>query len=261
MDALNCIFIGGKQLGVNCLKSLIAKGVRPKAVVCNLDDDGQDKDWHESLAKVAQESGLHTILGKKVRDTVIVQFIREQQPDIIFCIGGTQIIPSEVLTASRLGCLNIHPALLPRYRGRYSTVHALFNGDKSTGVTVHWMDKDLDSGSIIAQREYPIEESDTAKTLYNKFTSVGTEMFTEFVDRWLAGETIESWPQDESQASYYPKGLPNNGEIDWSWDGAKILRFIRALTFEPFPPASFLVGDKKMVIIDEKFFTGFDGQP
>ncbi|MFH1704548.1 MAG: methionyl-tRNA formyltransferase [Patescibacteria group bacterium] len=236
----------------------MAKGVRPKAVICNLDDDGQDKGWHESLAKIAQEAGLHTILGKKVRDTEIVQFIREQQPDIIFCIGGMQIIPSEVLILPRLGCLNIHPALLPKYRGRYSTAHALFNGETSTGVTVHWMDAGLDSGPIIAQREYPIEDSDTGKSLYDKFTNVGSEMYVEFVDKWLAGLEIESTPQDESRATYYPKGLPNNGEIDWSWDGTKIRNFIRAMTFEPFPPASFILGEKRMVIIDEKYFSGFE---
>ncbi len=261
MNEPNCVFIGGKQLGVNCLRSLLAKGVKPKAVICNLDDDGQDKDWHESLAKVSREARLTTITGKKVRDPEVVKIISESKPDVVFCIGGMQIIPPEVLSASRLGCLNIHPALLPKYRGRYSTVHALFNGDKTTGVTVHWMDEKLDSGPIVAQREYPIEETDTGKTLYDKFTETGSAMFVEFVERWLASEEIGSAPQDEEQATYYPKGLPNDGEIDWSWDGAKIKRFIRALTFEPFPPASFMVGDKKMVIVDERFFPGFGGKP
>lgn len=258
MAAKSCIFIGGKQLGVNCLRALLTAGVKPALVIPNLDDDGVNHLWHESLAATARSAGLKTIIGKKVRDPEIISEIKAANPDIIFCFGGMQIIPKEVLDIPETGTLNIHPALLPKYRGRFSTVHALFNGEEYTGVTLHYMNEALDAGPIISQKKYKIEDSDTGKTLYDKFTAAGTELFKDFIDNWLNGREIKAPPQNENAATYYPKGLPNNGQIDWSWNGRQIKNFIRAMTFEPFPPASFLIGDKKMVIVDEKYFDEYN---
>lgn len=250
------VFIGGKQIGVNAFRILTEAELRPEFVVANLDDGGVDT-WHESLVRVASEVGVEVITGKKVRDTDIVQRIKEVGPDLIFCIGGMQIIPKEVLDIPKQGTLNIHPALLPKYRGRFSTVHALFNDEKETGATLHFMDENLDSGPIVAQKRFPITATDTGKTLYDKFTDTGTVLFRELVDRIKRGEEITGTPQNESEATYYPKGLPGDGKIDWNWDGRTIERFIRAMTFEPFPPVDFMLGDRHMLIIDEKYFSGF----
>ena len=84
----------------------------------------------------------------------------------------------------------------------------------------------------------------------------GGKQFQKFLEFWLSGKPIPSKPQDESHATYYPKGLPNLGELDWSWPSEKIRNFIRAMTFEPYPPAHFKIGDKHMVIRDENYFKG-----
>lgn len=254
-----CVFIGGKQIGVNCLKVLLKRGITPKLVIGNFDDTGKD-NWHESLVKVAKEYKIPTIKNKKIKDPKIVKKIVEINPEVILCIGGTQMIPQEVLNIPEMGCLNIHPALLPKYRGRFSTVHALFNGEKYIGVTAHFMDEGIDSGPIIFQTKFKVEEFDTARDVYNKFTKTGCKLFTKFVNYWIQGKKITVKPQNEKSATYYPKGLPNNGEIDWNWNGKKILRFIKAMTFEPFPPLNFKIGNKKMVIIDEKYFKGFKNE-
>ena len=179
-------------------------------------------------------------------------------PEIIFIIGGTQIVPKEILDIPKLGCLNIHPALLPKYRGRYSTAHAIFNGEKYTGATLHWMDEGLDSGPIIMQKRVAVSPDDTAKSLYDKvLTQTGAELFEKFLALWLSGKTIPARPQNENLATYFPKGLPNNGQLDWSWSGKKIKNFIRAMTFEPFPPAKFNLGKKEMIIIDKKNSNNF----
>lgn len=251
-----CVFIGGKQIGVDCLRVLVRKGIIPKLVIGNLDDTGKDT-WHESLVRIAKELKVSTIKKTKVKDPSVLNRIKKNKPEVIFCIGGTQMIPQQVLDIPKMGCLNIHPALLPKYRGRYSTVHALFNGEKYIGVTAHWMDDGIDSGPILFQTKFKVADSDTAKTIYDKFTDVGTQLFTKFIDFWIKGRKIRARPQSEKAATYFPKGLPNNGEIDWSWDGQKILRFIRVMTFEPFPPTTFKIGDKEMVIIDKKYFKGF----
>ncbi len=252
----SCVFIGGKQIGVECLENLLRLGITPKLVIGNFDDRGKDL-WHQSLIKLSLKRHLPTIQRKKVREKEVIQRIKQINPEIIFCIGGTQMIPGEVLKIPKLGCLNIHPALLPKYRGRFSTVRALFNGEKQTGVTAHWMDEGIDSGPIIFQKKLKIEEGDTAKTLYDKFTRIGVEIFVQLIKLWIGGKKISAKPQNEKEATYYPKELPNNGEIDWNWDGQKVLRFIKAMTFEPFPPLSFKIGSKKMVIVEEKYFKGF----
>ncbi len=251
-----CVFIGGKQIGVDCLRILLKVGIKPKLIVGNFDDLGKDL-WHESLIKEALQNNLPVIKHKKVKDSEVIKKIKKINPEIIFCIGGTQIIPGEVLKIPQLGVLNIHPALLPKYRGRFSTVHALFNGDRQTGVTAHFMDEGIDSGPIIFQKKIKIDKNDTAKSLYDKFTKEGSVIFTQVVRLWLKSKKIKTVSQQKNKASYYSKKLPNNGELDWNWDGNKILRFIRAMTFEPFPPVLFKIGDKEMVIVDKKYFKGF----
>jgi UDP-4-amino-4-deoxy-L-arabinose formyltransferase/UDP-glucuronic acid dehydrogenase (UDP-4-keto-hexauronic acid decarboxylating) len=233
--------------------------MRPELVIPNLDDDGVDT-WHESLVRIAEEAGLPVVRGKRVKDEEIVARIKEIAPDALFVIGGMQIVPKEVLEIPSIGTFNLHPALLPKYRGRFSTAHALFNGETETGTTLHFMDEGIDSGPIIAQERFPITEEDTGRTLYDKFTAAGTRLFEDLVVRLERKETIVATPQDESQATYYPKGLPGDGKIDWTWDGPRINRFIRAMTCEPFPPADFMIGDKRMCIVDERYFSGFNAE-
>lgn len=253
----SCIFIGGKQIGKNCLDLLLEHDIKPKLVIPNLDDDDQDETIHQSMLKRASELSLNVLPGKRVKDADIIEMIREAQPEIIFSIGGMQIIPKEVIDISKLGVLNIHPALLPKYRGRYSTAHAIFNGEKETGATLHWLDEGIDTGPIVTQQSFPIGENDTAKDVYNNFTKTGTNLFKKFITQWLSDEEIHSEIQDESKATYYPKGLPNDGNIDWSWSGEQIRNFIRAMTFEPYPPADFDLGDKNMVIVNKHYFNNF----
>ncbi len=256
MQTRKCVYIGGKQIGANCLKKLLKFNIIPQLVIPNLDDKGKNT-WHESLAKLAADKKLNVIMGKKVNDHQIINKIKNINPEIIFCIGGTQIIPEEVLKVPKLGCINIHPAMLPKYRGRYSTVQAIANGEKTTGVTLHRMDREVDSGPIISQKRILIGKGDTAKNLYDKFTKTGEELFTIFLKTWLSGEKIMATPQDPKKATFFKKELPNDGEINWNWNGKKIFNFIRAMTFEPFDPPQFKIGEKTMVIIDKKYFKGF----
>ena len=256
----NFVFIGGKPIGIACLMALTERGLKPDLVIGNMDDDGLGIRtlWHESLIKTSKSLGLKTLFQKRLKSSEIYLKIKETQPEIIFCIGGTQIIPEKILKLPKLGVLNIHPAPLPKYRGRYSTVHAIFNGEKIHGVTLHWMNEEIDAGPIIFKETFPISQSDTAKDIYNKYTNIGVKLLNKFLDHWLKEITLPCEEQNNNEATYYPMALPNNGNIDWSWDGEKIYNFIRSMTFEPFPPPSFMIGNKKMVIVDEKYFTGFN---
>lgn len=257
MQIKHCVFIGGKQIGVNCLRQLLKRNILPKLLIANPDDNTKSESWHESILEVAKKNKIKTTKIRKVNTRRVIKKIKVIHPEIIFCIGSTQILSREIIDVPKLGCLNIHPSLLSKYRGRYSIPYTIFNGEKFIGVTLCWINEGVDSGPVIIQKKIKIEEDDTAKTLYDKFTLFGERLFAEFLDILLRGKKIISVPQDHKQATYCPKGLPNRGQIDWSWDGKKIRRFIRAIDFEPFPPVNFFIGNKKMVIIDEKYFRGY----
>jgi methionyl-tRNA formyltransferase len=224
--------------------------VQPLLVIGNPHDDGTDTPLDRSVVRIAREGGLETIVGLKAGDPAVLERLRACAPDVVFNMYGTALIPTEALTIPNDGFLNMHPAPLPRYRGRFSTVHAIFNDEREHGVTLHRIDEGIDSGPIIAQRMFPIHETDTAEDVWNRATDVGVSLFNEFLESWIAGAPIVATPQDESKATYYPKGLPNNGEIDWSWDGATIKRFIRAMTFPPYPPPAFPLGERVFSITE-----------
>ena len=166
-NKIKSIFIGGKAIGYNALKILIKKNYPPMFVVGNLDDYTRDNRWHNSTIKLAKKNKIRILslrqLNKKIDKNKLKNI------DIIFCIGSTQILPSRVINLPRLGSLNIHPSLLPKYRGRYSTMYAIFNGDKITGVTAHWIGEKIDTGNVISKKVIKIKPHYTAKDLYNEF--------------------------------------------------------------------------------------------
>lgn len=252
------VIIGGRQISVDCLKELLKRGLKPRLIIGNPGDRGQDA-WFQSLVKFAKKQKLPTLVDQRIDQSDVIRKIKAAQPEVIFCLGATQIIPPEVLKIPKLGCFNIHPALLPKYRGRYSTAHVIFNGEKYAGVTAHWLNEKMDAGPIIFQKRIAINPDDTAKSLYDKvLTRGGLALFKKFLNLWLSGRPILSHPQNEKQATSFPKKMPNDCRLDWSWSGRKIRDFIRAMTFEPFPSAEFRLGKKQMVIIDKKYFKGFE---
>ena len=247
---IKSIFIGGKAIGYNALKILINKKNSPIYVVGNLDDYSKDNQWHNSTIKLAKKNKINILnlkqLKKKISKNKLINI------DIIFCIGSTQILPIEVINLPRLGTLNIHPSLLPKYRGRYSTVYSIFNGDKITGATAHWINEKIDMGNIISKKIIKIKPHYTAKDLYNEFTEVGTKLFIEIFKKIKNNVKIKSYKVGKLKMKYNRKSLPNNGKINWNWKGKKIFNFIRSMTFAPFAPPSFFIGKKKYLIVPEK---------
>ncbi len=246
---IRSIFVGGKAIGYNALKILIKRNNFPIFVIGNLDDYSKDNQWHNSTIKLAKKNKIKILnlkqLSKKITEKKL------ENIDIIFCIGSTQILPSQVIKLPRLGSLNIHPSLLPKYRGRYSTVHAIFNGDKITGVTAHWISEKIDAGNIISKKVIKIKPHYTAKDLYNEFTKKGIKLFIEIYTKIQNNERIKSYKINKLKMKYNRKSLPNNGKINWNWKGKKIFNFIRSMTFEPFAPPSFYIGKRKYLILPE----------
>ncbi|MBK26594.1 MAG: hypothetical protein CME70_21520 [Halobacteriovorax sp.] len=242
------VFFGGKGFGISCLEVAKETGYLPSLVVGNPEDDGSGKD---SLVKKCKELGVDVLVQVPASSDLLKSKIDEIGAHFAFSIGCSQIIPLEVIELFSERVINLHPSLLPRHRGCYPLAYAIFEGDSETGVTAHFMEKGVDSGPIIESVLVSISRSDTAATLSDKIFPKGVELFRKILIQKSNGEELSSTPQDDSLASYNKKILPGNGEIDWNWEGNQIFDFIRAMTFEPFPPASFKIGSKEMIIVDK----------
>ena len=156
------------------------------------------------------------------------------------------MIPTKILAIPPLGCVGIHASLLPKYRGGAPLVWAMIHGERETGVTMFFFEKGMDSGDVIAQNRFRIEQEDTISDVLRKSKLASLSILTEFLPQ-IASGTAPRIPQDESQATYFPQRSPEDGRIDWSWSSEQIRNFIRAQT-KPYPGAYTIVNDKKLII-------------
>jgi methionyl-tRNA formyltransferase len=154
------------------------------------------------------------------------------KPDVIVVAAFGQILPEPVLNLPKYGCINIHPSLLPKYRGAVPVAASILNGDKFAGVTIMRMDKGLDTGPLLAQAQVPVLNYDNTGLLTDKLSLVGAFLLLEVLTCWTKGE-IAPRPQDEAAASYFGTVTKESGEIDWSQPADVIWRKIRA--YYPWP--------------------------
>jgi methionyl-tRNA formyltransferase len=157
-------------------------------------------------------------------------------PDIICSIYYRNIIKKDVINVCKGRIFNLHPALLPKYRGCSSLTWALINGEKEVGYTYHYIDEGCDTGKIIIQKSVGIEDWDTQLTLYYRVMFLAMDDFLKAFDMVKSGYEGR---EQEGIVSYYPRGCPHNGEIDDSWSLEYIERFIRAMYFPPYKPATY----------------------
>lgn len=167
-------------------------------------------------------------------------------PDIIISIYYRFIIKEHLIEKVQGKIFNLHPSLLPKYRGCSSVTWALINGEKEYGFTYHYISRECDAGNIILQKKLEIEEWDTQLSLYNKVMFESMNYFESALDRVLSGEV--GYVQ-KGIASYYKRGCPYNGEINENESVEFIERFIRAMYFPPYKPA--IYKGKKIYSIKE----------
>ena len=172
------------------------------------------------LAMIAFQGALYTVIkgagdleerldhdipvvgSKDVNDANTMSVVRDWQPDLVISIYLNQMIRRELIDLPQAGCLNIHPALLPRNRGLFPYFWAIANGDEETGVTLHWVDEKFDTGDILLQEPIPLKPDDTMTSLQYKSAQIGTDMLVRGVELIEAGDPPHI-PQDNSQATYY----------------------------------------------------------
>ena len=235
------VFIGTPQFAVPSLRALVAAGYEVVAVYTQPDRPaGRGRRSTPPPVKVAaEELGLPVLQPASLRDGAIIEHLRSLAPEVIAGVAYGQLIGPDVLAIPPRGVLNVHPSLLPRWRGASPVAAAILAGDAETAVTIMRMNEGLDSGPIIAQRTYAISDEDTTGTLTEALGEAGAALLVEILPRWLAG-VVESTPQDDSQATVCRQLRKEDGRIDWTLPALDIWRRVRA--YNPWPGAQTALG-------------------
>jgi methionyl-tRNA formyltransferase len=250
------LFVGSSEMGHECCRALLEAGysisgilTNPKQFSISYAKDGVSNVMHRDFSDLAREHRVPIrVMGGKMSDPDVMQFVTEVAPDLILVIGWYHMIPKRLRDIAPLGVVGIHNSLLPKYRGGAPLVWAMINGEPSTGTSLFYLGDGVDTGDLLAQRKFPIQPSDTIREVVKKAELAGLDMLLETTPGILAG-TASSTPQDHGQATQYPQRSPSDGLIDWSWDAIRLRNFIRAQT-RPYPGAYTIVAGKKVVIWD-----------
>lgn len=168
----------------------------------------------------------------------IIQNIKELKPDIIITCAYGKILPEEILNIPNLGCINIHASLLPKYRGGAPIHHAILNDEKETGITIMYMDKGMDDGDIIYQKEIDIKEDDTLETLSNKLSLLGAKTIIETLPS-IINKTNKRIKQDPNKVTYAPIIKREDEKLNFNLTGREVYNKVR--TFLPEPMAYFIL--------------------
>lgn len=243
--SLKTVVFAYHNMGIAGLEALTRHGYDIAAVFIHEDDPGENC-WFESVKYWAMQKNITVYTTEKINSPEWIDRIAEIKPDMIFSFYYRKMIGREILDLPRLGAFNLHGSFLPAYRGRCPVNWVIINGEKSTGVTLHFMVEKPDAGEIVGQKSVVIDVSDTARTLYDKLCRAARELLDELLPVMKKGD-IPRQKQDLSKGSYYGGRRPEDGRIDWNKSADEIFNLVRGVT-EPYPGA-FAVSDSDDKII------------
>ena len=230
-EKIKTIFIGTPDFGVPFLKALVnAKNFLITGVITQPDKPIGRKQvlTPPAVKSAALELGLPVYQSDKISS--LTEVIKPA--DLIVVVAYGQIIPKTILELPKYGIINLHPSLLPEYRGSSPIQAAILNGDAETGVTIMKMEEKLDTGPILRQNIVNIEAAETSGSLFSKLINGGLEIFIPTLEDYVKGN-ITPQAQADAQASYIHELVKSDGRIDWKKTAAEIERMVRA--YDPWP--------------------------
>jgi len=233
---MRLIFCGTPHFAVPTLQKLLAEGFRIELVVTQPDEPaGRGYEVKPPPVKqVAEKAGIRVFQPAKLKDPATQEFLSPYRPDAMVVVAYGRIIPPWMIDLPRLGCINLHASLLPKYRGAAPIQWALMRGERVTGVTTMMIDPGMDTGDILLQREVEIREEDTAETLAERLSVLGADLMVETLRGLERGE-ITPHPQEHSQATLAPMLKKEHGRMDWSLPAQELAWRVRGL--RPWPGA------------------------
>ena len=234
--SLKIIFAGTPDFAARHLQALLNSSHQVIAVYTKTDQPaGRGKKLQASAVKqLALQYEIPVFQPETLKSAEAQQQLAELNADVMVVVAYGLILPQAVLDAPRLGCLNVHGSLLPRWRGAAPIQRSIWAGDQKTGVTIMQMDKGLDTGAMLQKAALPIEPSDTSASLYEKLAELGPKALVETLAQL---ETLTAEPQDNNLANYAEKLSKEEARLDWQANAEQLERNIRA--FNPWPVCFF----------------------
>jgi len=231
---LRVVFVGTPEFAAEILRYMVKKGINIVGVVTQPDKPkGRGRKTLPTPVKVvAEEKGLPCIQPESINRKEALEFLHSVNPDVLIVASYGKILGEKVLSLPKHGCYNIHPSLLPKYRGASPIQRALENGEKKTGVTIYRMVKELDAGPIALQREVNIDPFETFDQLEKRLIELSKEMVIEFLEKLENGE-IHLREQDHTRATYAPLIKKEDLFVDFSKGAETVKNKIRAYDSRP----------------------------
>lgn len=244
---LKIIFAGTPDFAARHLDALLASEHQVVGVFTQPDRPaGRGNKLTPSPVKtLAQTHAIPVFQPKSLRPAENQQLVADLQADVMVVVAYGLILPQAVLAMPRLGCINVHGSLLPRWRGAAPIQRSLWAGDSETGVTIMQMDVGLDTGDMLYKLSCPITAQDTSATLYDKLAQLGPQGLLETLAQ-LADGRAQPEKQDDAQANYAEKLSKEEARLDWQLSAAQLERCIRA--FNPWPVSYFLIEDQPVKV-------------
>jgi methionyl-tRNA formyltransferase len=245
---LKIIFAGTPDFAAAHLQALLDNPQHSVIAVYTQPDRpaGRGKKLKASPVKLlAEANDLPVLQPQSLKDPEQQQILADLQADIMVVVAYGLILPQAVLDIPRLGCINVHGSILPRWRGAAPIQRAIEAGDRETGVTIMQMDAGLDTGAMLCISRCPIENTDNSASMYKKLEQLGAPALISTLDNLQTGRAL-AVVQDDSQSCYAAKINKSEALLDWSKPAAVLQRQIRA--FNPFPAAYTTLGDLRIKV-------------
>jgi methionyl-tRNA formyltransferase len=244
---MKIIFAGTPDFSLPVLRALLESGHRLVAVYTQPDRPaGRGRRISASPVKqIAHQHGIPVYQPGTLGDPVAQASLKALHADLMVVVAYGLILPPEVLVMPRLGCINVHASLLPRWRGAAPIQRAILAGDRETGVTLMQMDTGLDTGPVLASAACPVAAEDTGGRLHDRLAEMGARLLQENLAKFEQGQ-LEARSQDHSQATYAHKLDKREAVIDWNLPADELVRRVRA--FNPWPVAETSYEDRQLRI-------------
>jgi len=247
---MNIVFMGSPDFAIPSLEKIFNSNHTIQAVVSNVDKRrGRGSELAPTIVKSkALELGLPVIEVEDLKSEEFEKTLKELNPDL-FVVVAFRILPKNILEIPRIGSINLHASLLPKYRGAAPIHWAVIKGEVETGCTIFFLDEKVDTGNIILQKKIPIGDNDTTGDIYSKLMEEGSEQLLAAIDL-IESDNYDLKKQEDSKATPAPKLFNENTRIDFTKTAGEVHNLIRGLN--PFPVAWTTWNDKKVKIFSSK---------
>jgi methionyl-tRNA formyltransferase len=247
------VFFGSDENSAKLLAELIQAEYNIELVVTKTSKKTGRSQKQNPVKKVAEQSNIKIAEKDRLNDPESIEILKNTEANLAILLSYGTMIPQEILDSFPLGIINIHPSLLPKYRGPSPVQTTLLNGDQEAGVSIMLLVKEMDAGPIIAQEKIKVELEDNHETLNNKLFSLGNKLLLDNLQKYIDKE-IETHSQDNNQATYAEMIKKEDGLINWEDSAEKINNKIRA--FYNWPGAYTHFNDKLLKIIKAEIKEG-----